>query len=413
MALIVQKYGGTSVGTVERIQNVAKKVIKTKNEGNDVVVVLSAMAGKTDQLIEMARSISQDPDPRELDVLLATGEQVSIALFSIACKTMGHDAQSFLGFQAQIMTDHRYGRARIHNIDTKEITQAIEQGKIVVIAGFQGMDELGNITTLGRGGSDTTAVGLAAALNASVCEIYTDVEGVYTTDPNITKKARKLKYISYEEMLEMASMGAKVLHLRSVEFAVKYRVPLHVRSSFVEAEGTMVIKGDTKMEKVAVSAVAYNKNEARLTIIDVPDKPGIAASIFKPISDAGISVDMIIQNSSIHGTNLTDMTFTVAKDDYTKALNILKDLASEIGAKDVQGDIHVAKVSVIGLGMRSHSGIASKMFSVLSGAGINIIMISTSEIKISTLIHEDYTELAVRLLHDAFELDQDQPDIEL
>ncbi len=413
MALIVQKYGGTSVGTVERIQNVAKKVIQTKNNGNDVVVVLSAMAGKTDRLIDMARLINKDPDPRELDVLLATGEQVSIALFSIACKTMGHDAQSFLGFQAQIMTDHRYGMARIHNIDTEEITQAIEQGKIVVIAGFQGMDEFGNITTLGRGGSDTTAVGLAAALNASVCEIYTDVEGVYTTDPNITKKARKLKYISYEEMLEMASMGAKVLHLRSVEFAVKYEVPLHVRSSFVEAEGTMVVKGDTRMEKVAVSAIAYNKNEARLTIIDVPDKPGIAALIFQPISDAGISVDMIIQNSSIHGTGMTDMTFTVAKDDYTKALNILKNVAGDIGAKDVQGDIHVAKVSAIGLNMRNHSGIASKMFSVLSEAGINIIMISTSEIKVSTLIHEDYTELAVRLLHNAFELDQDQPDFEL
>ncbi len=405
MALIVQKYGGTSVGTIEKIKAVARRVIKTYDQGNQIVVVLSAMAGQTDKLIELAHELCDQPDPRELDVLMATGEQVSVALFAMAVKSMGYDASSLLGFQVPIHTDALYGKARIHEVDTERIRAELDKGRIVAVAGFQGLDENGNITTLGRGGSDTTAVALAAALKADVCEIFTDVDGVYTTDPNVCPKARKMDTISYEEMLEMASLGAKVLEIRSVEFASKFQVPIHVRSTFSEENGTMVMAETKDMEKVVVSGVTYSKNEARITMKRVPDKPGTASKIFQPIFEAGIVVDMIVQNTSEDG--FTDLTFTVPKPDFHRALGLLRDVAQDIGAERVMGDENIAKVSIVGLGMRSHAGVAQKMFDALAKENINIMMISTSEIKISCVIEEKYTELAVRTLHSTFGLDSE------
>jgi aspartate kinase len=406
MALIVQKYGGTSVGSIEKIKSVAQKVIDYYRQGNQMVIVLSAMAGQTDGLITLARELTDDPNPRELDVLMATGEQVSVALFAIAVKSMGYDARSLLGFQAAIYTDQLFGKARIHEVKTERITNELNKGRIVTVAGFQGLDDHGNITTLGRGGSDTTAVALAAALKADVCEIYTDVNGVYTTDPDICPNARKMDTISYDEMLEMASLGTKVLEIRSVEFAKKYNVPIHVRSTFAEERGTMVIAETKDMERVLVSGVTYNKNEARITIKRVPDRPGIASRIFEPVLKAGIVVDMIVQNMS--EDEFTDMTFTVAKADFYKTMKLVSDVAKEIEAEKVLGDENIAKVSIIGVGMRSHAGVAQKMFDVLAREGINIIMISTSEIKVSCVIEEKYTELAVRALHEAFGLDDER-----
>lgn len=405
MALIVQKYGGTSVGDLERIKNVAKRVIRTKNEGHQVVVVVSAMAGETDKLIQMAQKITPYPDERELDVLISTGEQVSIALLAIALKSMGCDAKSYLGFQIKIATDSAFGKARITGIESNRIFEDLKEGRVVVVAGFQGVDEEDNITTLGRGGSDTTAVAIAAALKADICEIYTDVDGVYTTDPNIYPKARKISKISYDEMLEMASLGAKVLQIRSVEFAKKYNVPIHVRSSFNDNPGTIVCKEDEDMERVIVSGVTYNKNEAKIEVMRVPDVPGVAAKLFKPIAEANIVVDMIIQTSSAE-KGYADVAFTVPKTDFPKALQIVKEAIKEIGGKEVLFDENIAKVSIVGVGMRSHSNVAAQMFSALAKEGINIHMISTSEIKISCIIDSKYTELAVRALHDAFELDK-------
>ncbi len=406
MALVVQKYGGTSVADCERIKSVARRVVASKREGNDLVVVLSARAGDTDRLIRLGKEICPDPDPREMDVLVSTGEQITVALFSMAVKDMGFEAVSMTGYQAGIITDHRYGRARINWIETLPIRERLQEGKIVVVAGFQGYDDEGNITTLGRGGSDTSAVALAAALEADVCEIYTDVEGVFTTDPNVYSKARKLKKISYEEMLEMASMGAKVLHIRSVEFGMKYNVPIMVLSSFVDAPGTLVMKEDEDMERVVVSGITYSKNEARLTMTDMPDQPGMAAKLFKPIAEAGVNVDMIIQgNSGIPGQ--ANISFTVPRLDYDKTMTIAERVSREMGAGPVQGYTDIAKISIIGVGMRSHSGVATRMFDVLAQNNINIMMISTSEIKISCVIDEKYAELAVRVLHDAFELDKE------
>jgi aspartate kinase len=402
MALIVQKYGGTSVGDTEKIRRVVRRVIETKKQGNDMVVVLSAMAGETNKLISLAHQITEDPDPRELDVLVSTGEQITISLFAIAAKTMGNDARSFLGHQVRILTDNAYGKARIADVDTSPIRENLRQGCIVVIAGFQGIDADGNITTLGRGGSDTTAVAVAAALDADLCEIFTDVEGVFTADPNVCSDARKIDRISYDELLEMASLGAKVMEIRSVEFAKRYNVPLHIRSSFNNNPGTMVVQEEKEMEDRAVTGVTYNKSEARITLTKVPDKPGIAAKIFTPISDANIAVDMIIQNT--RASDLTDLTFTVPRADFRKAMEIVQRLGKEIGCERVMGDENIAKVSLIGLGMRNHVGIAGKMFGTLAAHNINIMMISTSEIKISAIIDEKYTELAVRVLHDAFEL---------
>ncbi|KMY67297.1 aspartate kinase [Desulfocarbo indianensis] len=403
MALIVQKYGGTSVGGLNRIRRVAQKVKTLAEAGNQVVVVLSAMAGETDRLLRLAQEVHPDPDERELDVLLATGEQQSVALFCIASHAVGLDAHSLLGFQAGLLTNHRYGKARIELVDALRVHELLDQGKVVVVAGFQGVDEdTGDLTTLGRGGSDTTAVAMAAALKADVCEIYTDVEGVFTTDPNIVPEARKLERISYEEMLEMASLGAKVLDIRSVEFAAKFGVRIHVRSTFTDREGTMVVPEEQIKEQLIISGVAYNKNEARITIKGVPDQPGVARKVFTPISNAGIVVDVIIQNTSVDGT--TDLTFTVPKTDYKKAMGLLSTVCSEIGAKEVLGDPNIAKVSIIGIGMRNHAGVASKMFGALADEGINIQTINTSEIKVSCVIDEKYTELAVRALHKAFGL---------
>jgi len=402
MALVVQKYGGTSVANIDRIKNVARRIIKAKNQGHELVVVVSAMAGETDKLINLAKSITDFPDEREYDVLISTGEQVSVALLAITLNSMGYRAKSFLGHQVKIITDSAFSKARIASIDSEEILKVLREGGIAIVAGFQGVDEQNNITTLGRGGSDTTAVAIAAALKADVCEIYTDVEGVYTTDPSICPEAKKLRKISYDEMLEMASLGAKVLQTRSVEFAKKYNVPIHVRSSFSENEGTWVVKEDKDMEDVVVSGIAYSKNEAKITISKVPDRPGIAAKLFSPISDASINVDMIIQNVSEDG--YTDITFTVSKEDLKKAVSIVERIAKEIKAEKVTTDEKIAKISVIGVGMKSHAWIASKMFETLAKEGINIMMISTSEIKISCVIHSNYTELAVRTLHDSFNL---------
>ncbi len=402
MALIVQKYGGTSVGSTEKIKNVAGRVIEYCEKGDMLVVVLSAMAGQTDDLIRLSKEITETPDPRELDVLMATGEQITISLFATAVKSMGYDCCSLLGFQAAIHTDEIYGKARIRKIDTDRILKELDEDRIVAVAGFQGIDESGNITTLGRGGSDTTAVALAAALKANLCEIFTDVDGVFSADPNICTHAKKLEQISYEEMLELSSLGAKVLDIRSVEFAKKFNVPIHVRSSFTRNEGTMVVAENKEMEKVLVSGVVFDKNEARVTIVKVPDRPGIASKIFNPVFKAGIVVDMIIQNTSAEG--ITDLTFTVTKANFDETMKLVREVAKEIDAEKVLGDQNISKVSIIGLGMRNHAGVASKMFETLSKENINISMISTSEIKISCVIEEKYTELAVRALHEAFGL---------
>lgn len=400
MALIVQKYGGTSVGTVELIKHVAKRVVAAKQQGNEVVVVVSAMAGETNRLLALAQQLSETPDERERDVLLASGEQASSSLLSLAIKDLGFRARSFLGHQVRIETDKAYGKARIKRIDSTRIKRALKDGEIVVVAGFQGVDEEDNITTLGRGGSDTSAVAMAAALNAKVCEIYTDVEGVFTTDPDICPKARKLIRISFEEMIEMASTGAKVLQIRSVELAKKLAVPVHVRSSFNEAEGTWVVEEDKGMDEFLVSGVTYDKDEAKITLLKVPDRPGLAAQIFSPIAEANIVVDMIIQNASEDGT--TDLTFTVPKADYKKAMSLVEKTATAIRAEGVRVDSNIAKVSIVGVGMRTHAGVAAKMFQVLAREGINIEMISTSEIKISVVINEKQTEHAVRALHETF-----------
>jgi len=400
--LAVQKYGGTSVGSIERIRNVAKKLARFYHEGHQLVVVVSAMAGETDRLINLASQIAKNPDPRELDVLLATGEQSSAALLAMALKDMGYPATSLVAFQARIFTDDAFGRARIDEIDCARLKKELETGNIVIVAGFQGIDRHGDITTLGRGGSDTTAVALAAALKADICEIYTDVEGVFTADPRICSDAKKINKISYDEMMELASLGAKVLQIRSVDVAKKYKVPVHVRSSFIEQEGTMVVDTDAEMEKVIVTAVTYNKDEARITVRGVPDRPGIAAQLFKPIGEAGIVVDMIIQNTSEEG--ITDMTFTVPKIDFKKALEIARQAANKIGAERVLGDEHIGKVSIVGVGMRNHPGVAARMFQSLANAGINILMISTSEIKVSCVIDEKEVERAVQVLHKAFDL---------
>ena len=405
MALVVQKYGGTSVGDVDRIKNVASRVSNTKRQGHDVVVVVSAMAGETDKLIRLAQRVTQNPDERELDVLVSTGEQVSIALLAMALNAMGVDSKSYLGFQIKIATDSSFGKARIAGIESEKMLNDLRNGRIVVVAGFQGVDESDNITTLGRGGSDTTAVAIAAALKADVCEIYTDVDGVYTTDPNVCAKARKLSKISYDEMLEMASLGAKVLQIRSVEFAKKYDVPIHVRSSFNDNPGTIVCKEDEEMERVVVSGVTYNRNEAKIEIMRLPDVPGVAAKLFKPVADANIVVDMIIQTSSTE-KGCADVAFTVPQSDFSKTLQIVRAAVKELGGKEVVTDENIAKVSIVGVGMRSHSNVATQMFSALAKEGINIQMISTSEIKISCVIDSKYTELAVRALHDAFELDK-------
>ncbi|MFW6147043.1 MAG: aspartate kinase [Thermodesulfobacteriota bacterium] len=409
MALIVQKYGGTSVGSIERIKHIAESVIKLSEQGNKVLVVLSAMAGQTDALINLSKEIAEYPDPRELDVLMATGEQMSVSLFAIAVKSLGYDCCSLLGFQAAIHTDQIYGKARIRAIDSNRILKEFDKNGILVVAGFQGIDEKSNITTLGRGGSDTTAVALAAALNADVCEIYTDVEGVFSADPNICSRARKIDRISYDEMLEFASLGAKVLDIRSVEFAKKFQVPLHVRSSFTKNEGTMVVAEKKEMEKVLVSGVVSDKNEARITLSRVPDRPGIAFKIFEPVFKADIVVDMIVQNTSVEG--YTDLTFTVPRADFQKTIDLVNLVAKDIQAGKVLGEEEIAKISIIGVGMRNHAGIASKMFETLSKESINISMISTSEIKISCVIDEKYTELAVRALHDAFGLGDEKVEV--
>ncbi len=404
MALMVQKYGGTSVGDIARIRNVANRVAKTRKEGNDVVVVVSAMSGETDRLIRLAQQAYETPDLREYDSLISTGEQVSAALLAITLQSMGVPARSFLGSQIRVVTDSAFSVARIEDVETKRLRKELKAGIVPVVTGFQGVDKAGNITTLGRGGSDTTGVAVAAALKADVCEIYTDVDGVYTTDPNICPDARKLSRISYDEMMEMASLGAKVLQIRSVEFAKKYNVPIHVRSSFHDRGGTWVVKEDEKMEKVLVSGVTLNKSEARVTITGVPDKPGIASKIFTPISDAGIVVDMIIQNSSADG--LADMTFTVPKADIKRALRLVKKTAESLQAREVLADENIAKVSIVGAGMVSHSGVASKMFTALARENVNILMISTSEIKISCVVEAKYGELAARVLHQAFGLEK-------
>ncbi len=411
MALIVQKFGGTSVGSPAKIKAVAERVLRYKNQGNQMVVVLSAMSGETNRLVDLAAQMQELPDSREMDMLLSTGEQVTVSLFAMAVKQAGGDAVSFLGDQVKINTDSVHTKARIESIDSDKILAELNRGRVVVIAGFQGVNGKGDITTLGRGGSDTTAVALAAALKADSCEIFTDVEGVYTTDPNICAKARKIDRISYDEMLELASLGAKVLDIRSVTLAKRYKVPIHVRSTFTETEGTWVIEEDKQMEGLIVSGVTYNKNEARITVSGVPNQPGIAAKIFTPISDANIIVDMIIQNQDA-GRGKADMTFTVVRSDYERTLKLLQELIIKIGAESVQGDTNITKISIVGVGMRNHSGIASTMFSVLAKEGINISMISTSEIKVSCVIEEKYTELAVRALHDAFELDKTNVPVE-
>lgn len=405
MSLIVQKYGGTSVGDIERIRNVARRITKTFDAGNDVVAIVSAMAGVTDGLIDMASKVTGEPDKRELDVLLATGEQTTASLLAMTLKSIGYKAASLLGHQAAISTDGVFGNARISDIGAEWIKKLVRDRHIVIVAGFQGADAYGNITTLGRGGSDTSAVAVAAALKADMCEIYTDVEGVYTADPNVCSKARKIDKITCDEMLEMASLGAKVLHIRSVEFALKHHVPVYVRSSFNEEEGTMVINGKQDMESPVVSSVTYTKNEARITLKKVPDQPGVASAIFSKIAEANINVDMIIQNTRAGGK--TDLTFTVPKNDYKSALELARSIAEQVSAEDVLGDENIAKVSVIGVGMKSHSGVAAKMFSAMANENINIMMISTSEIRISCIIEERLAELAVRILHTAFGLDRE------
>ena len=404
MALIVQKYGGTSVGTIERIHRVADRVAHTQREGNQVVVVLSAMSGETDRLLKLAHEVTTVPDDRELDMLLSTGERITIALLSMELRGRGINARSFTGRQVGIMTDSAHTKARIARVTADRIKEALKQGVIPVVAGFQGINKQSDVTTLGRGGSDLSAVALAAALKADRCVIFTDVDGVYTADPNIVPAARRIGKIAYEEMLEMASLGAKVLQTRSVEFAAKFNVPVEVNSSFKEGKGTLVTKEDTDMEAAAVSGVTGDRNQAKITIVGVPDKPGIAARIFGPVAEAQINVDMIIQNMS--QAALTDLSFTVPRADLKKAVPLIQAVAKDIEAKSVSVTEAIAKVSLIGVGMRSHSGVAAKMFEVLSREGINIMMISTSEIKISCVIDEKYLELAMRSLHSAFDLDQ-------
>ncbi|MEQ6341189.1 MAG: aspartate kinase [Gammaproteobacteria bacterium] len=403
MALIVQKYGGTSVGSLERIANVAEKVIAARAAGHDLIVVVSAMTGETDRLLGLAKGIDPQPSPRELDVLLSTGEQATIALLSMALEKRGCPARSYTGAQVRILTDSAFNKARIVDIDVQRLRADLASGRVLVVAGFQGVDEAGNITTLGRGGSDTTAVALAAALKADECQIYTDVDGVYTTDPRVVPEARRLDRITYEEMLEMASLGAKVLQIRSVEFASKYNVPLRVLSSFAEGQGTLISSEEDVMEQALISGIAFNRDEAKLTVLGVPDQPGVAHRILGPVADANIEVDMIVQNVAEDST--TDFTFTVHRNDYDKALRILRETADELAAREVTGDNKIVKISLVGVGMRSHAGIASTMFKTLATEGINIRMISTSEIKISVVVDEKYLELGVRALHAAFHLD--------
>ena len=404
MALIVQKFGGTSVGSVERIEQVAEKVKKFREAGHDIVVVVSAMSGETNRLIDLARQVMPQPEPRELDAIISTGEQVTIGLLSMALIKRGVPAVSFTGNQVRILTDSAFTKARILEIDDARLRAELSAGRVVVVAGFQGVDEQGNITTLGRGGSDTTGVALAAALKADECQIYTDVDGVYTTDPRVVARARRLEKITFEEMLEMASLGSKVLQIRSVEFAGKYNVPLRVLHSFQEGPGTLItIDEEESMEQPIISGIAFNRDEAKLTIRGVPDTPGVAFKILGPISAANVEVDMIVQN--VARDNTTDFTFTVHRNDYDKALGVLKQTAESMGASEVSGDTEIAKVSIVGVGMRSHAGVASRMFEALAKENINIQMISTSEIKVSVVVEEKYLELAVRALHTAFDLD--------
>jgi aspartate kinase len=400
MSLIVQKYGGTSVGTIERIRDVARRVSSYRQQGHRLVVVVSAMAGETNRLLALAKKAARNPTERETDALVASGEQVSAALLALALHDLGLGATSFLGHQVQIATDSAFGRARIKSIDKRRLLATLDEGAIAVVAGFQGVDEHNNITTLGRGGSDTTGVALAAALGADLCEIFSDVEGVFTADPRIVPGARKLERVAYDEMLELASLGAKVLQIRSVEFAKRYNVPVHVRSSFSDVPGTMVVQEEKRMEDILVSGVTHDRDQAKVTLRRVPDRPGLAARVFGTIAAAGIVVDMIIQNASDDGT--TDLTFTVPRGDQENAITMLRAHERELGAQGIVTDTTVAKVSIVGLGMRSHAGVAARMFEVLAGEGINIQMISTSEIKISVVIDEKYVELAVRALHDAF-----------
>jgi len=405
MALIVQKYGGTSVGTPERIQAVAEKIIQYRDQGNQLVVVVSAMSGETDRLLSLATALSERPMPRELDVLLATGEQTTIALLSMALQERGCAARSYTGAQVHILTDGAHNKARILDIDAHRVSSDLAAGRVVVVAGFQGVDENGNITTLGRGGSDTTAVALAAALKADECQIFTDVDGVYTTDPRVEPEARRLERITFEEMLEMASLGSKVLQIRAVEFAGKYNVPLRVLSSFEQGEGTLITYEDEGVEQALISGIAFNRDEAKLTVLGVPDQPGVAHRILGPIANANIEVDMIIQNIAPDGKT-TDFTFTVHRNDYQRGMEILQQTAEQMGASQVSGDARIVKISLVGVGMRSHAGIASTMFETLAKESINIRMISTSEIKVSVVVDEKYLELGVRALHQAFQLDQ-------
>jgi aspartate kinase len=405
MALVVQKYGGTSVGSLERMRVVAERALATQKQGNDVVLIVSAMAGETNRLLGMAHEISSTPDMREMDALAATGEQVSAALVSMTIVAMGGKARSLLGHQVRMQTDAAFTKARIHTIEGSKVRSTLDKGAIAVVAGFQGVDPEGNITTLGRGGSDTSAVAVAAAIKADVCEIYTDVDGVYTTDPNICASARKIDRISYEEMLELASLGAKVLQIRSVELAMKYGVPVHVRSSFTDTLGTMVTN-EEGLESVVVAGVAYDKSEAKVQLINVPDRPGIVATVFGALAERNVSVDMIVQSPSREGGTTTDVTFTVAKTDLARCKDVIESCARETGGAAVEYDPDIVKVSIVGLGMRSHAGVAAKMFRLLAADGINIQAISTSEIKVSCLIHSKYTELAIRALHDGFGLDK-------
>jgi aspartate kinase len=405
MALIVQKYGGTSVGSIEKIGKVADKVAARAKSGDQVVVAVSAMSGETNRLIALANEMSERPHPRELDVIVSTGEQVTIGLLTMALMDRGCDARSYTGAQIRMVTDDAHGKARIKEIQAEKMKADLAQGRVVVVAGFQGVDEEGNITTLGRGGSDTTAVAIAAALAADECQIYTDVDGVYTTDPRVEPKARKLDKITFEEMLEMASLGSKVLQIRSVEFAGKYNVPLRVLSSFEEGEGTLIALEEDDVEQALISGIAFNRDEAQLTITGVPDQPGVASKILGPVTDANIEIDMIVQNISEDGC--TDFTFTVHRNDYEKAHELVKGVAAELGARSVKGDDSIVKVSLVGVGMRSHAGIANTMFATLAKENINIHMISTSEIKISVVVDEKYLELAVRSLHESFGLDSD------
>jgi aspartate kinase len=404
MALVVQKYGGTSVGSIERIGQVADKIIADVEAGHQVVVVVSAMSGETDRLINLAKSITPRPSTREYDTLISTGEQVTIALLAMTLESKGQKARSYTGAQVKILTDSTHTKARIRDIDASRIQSDLEQGHVVVVAGFQGIDECDNFTTLGRGGSDTTAVAMAAALKADECQIYTDVDGIYTTDPRIVKNARRLDRLTFDEMLEMASSGSKVLQIRAVEFASKYRVPLRVLSSFEAGSGTLITTEEAMMEKPTISGVAFNRDEAKITVQGVPDMPGIAYRILGPVADANIEIDVIVQNVSEKGK--TDFTFTVHSNDFERTLEVLRPLVDELGATQVRGDTGIAKIALVGIGMRSHAGVAAKMFKTLADEGINILMISTSEIKITVVVDEKYLELSVRALHDAFGLDQ-------